>query len=336
MVLLLSVTYLLIIKKIVTGMISKQAVWTLFLLTSLILLFSYNAFSYDLFNYIFDAKILTHYHQNPYLHKALDFPSDPMLSFMHWTHRTYPYGPVWLVISLPFSFLGLNYFVVTFFLFKFLIISAFIGMVYIVSKIMHQVSPEREVLSIGLIAFHPLFIIEYLVSAHNDSVMMFFAFLAVFLILRKKLSTGSISLLASVGIKYATAFHLPSVLFLAFAKRYRVHAVWSLFFLLSGIFLLVAALFASRQTNFQPWYLTWALPFFLLLPLGGYYKAAQVVGAVSSAMVLLYLPFLFTGDWEHSIPSNFIILVWSLVCLFYLVVFIRLLLQERRKTETEV
>jgi len=52
-----------------------------------------------IFNYILTQKIITHYQQNPYIHKALDFPGDPMLSFMHWTQRVYPYGPVWLGLT---------------------------------------------------------------------------------------------------------------------------------------------------------------------------------------------------------------------------------------------
>src|SRR3989344_6751156 len=73
--------------------IDKKNVLKLVLVTAVLGAFSYNAFSYDLFNYIFDAKIITHYQQNPYEHKALDYPMDPMLSFMRWTHRLYPYGP---------------------------------------------------------------------------------------------------------------------------------------------------------------------------------------------------------------------------------------------------
>ena len=77
--------------------INKKIIRNLIVITSIGLGFSYVAFSYDLFNYIFDAKIITFYHQNPYFHKALDYPGDPMLSFMRWTHRVYPYGPIWLV-----------------------------------------------------------------------------------------------------------------------------------------------------------------------------------------------------------------------------------------------
>jgi hypothetical protein len=104
-----------------TKQISKKFVWKLIFITTAILTLSYNAFSYDLFNYIFDAKIITHYQQNPYLHKALDFPGDPMLSFMRWTHRMYPYGPIWLGLTVPLSFIGFGFFLTTFFIFKELI-----------------------------------------------------------------------------------------------------------------------------------------------------------------------------------------------------------------------
>lgn len=79
---------------------------------------SYPFLSHDLFNYMFDAKILTTYQENPYLHKPQDFPHDPWLRFMHWTHRTYPYGPIFLIITLVPSVLGVGKFLLTFLLFK--------------------------------------------------------------------------------------------------------------------------------------------------------------------------------------------------------------------------
>src|SRR6185437_2612208 len=89
--------------------ITRRYIWALTIIATALLAFSYNAFSYDIFNYIFYAKIITFYHQNPYLHRALDFPQDKMLHFMRWTHVTYPYGPVWLGITIPLSFIGLQY-----------------------------------------------------------------------------------------------------------------------------------------------------------------------------------------------------------------------------------
>ena len=72
-------------------------------------------------------KYLTFIHQNPYFHKASDFPNDPMLNFMRWTHRLYPYGPSWLILTVPLSFIGLNFFLPTFFLFKIMIGFIFFG-----------------------------------------------------------------------------------------------------------------------------------------------------------------------------------------------------------------
>ncbi|MDO8515495.1 MAG: hypothetical protein Q7S14_03265, partial [bacterium] len=79
----------------------------------LISLFSYPFLSHDFFNYIFDARIITTYHLNPYFYKALDFPADDWIRFMQWTHRTYPYGPVWLIVTLIPSFLGFSKFILT-------------------------------------------------------------------------------------------------------------------------------------------------------------------------------------------------------------------------------
>src|SRR5690606_35288491 len=66
----------------------------LVLITALLLLFAYPAFSYDLFNYIFNPRLLIHHHVNLYEFTALDFPDDLLTRFMHRTHRTYPYGPL--------------------------------------------------------------------------------------------------------------------------------------------------------------------------------------------------------------------------------------------------
>src|SRR5205814_411517 len=138
-----------------------------------ILFFAYNAFSYDLFNYIFDAKIFVHYHQNPYFHKALDFPGDPMLSFMHWTHRTYPYGPAWLIIIAPVYYLGFGIFSITFYLFKLITVEAYLWSVILVKKIAEKLETDSS-FAVVAFALNPLVIAEVLVSAHNDIFMIAF------------------------------------------------------------------------------------------------------------------------------------------------------------------
>ncbi len=128
-----------------------------FLVLSLgILFFSYPAFSHDLFNYMFDARIVTKYHANPYLYKALDFPSDLWIRFMHWVHRTYPYGPVWLMVTLPFSYLGFEKFVPTLFAFKLMFTLFHVGNSILIYRILKEKSPKDAAVGLTFYALNPL------------------------------------------------------------------------------------------------------------------------------------------------------------------------------------
>jgi hypothetical protein len=67
-----------------------------------------------------------------------------------------------------------------------------------------------------------------------------------------------------------------------------------------------------------------------MLPFNGYAKAAQIVGAFAAAMLLTYVPFLYTGDWNNAVPTDFFIIIWGIIALFYSGVFLKLLLKESR------
>lgn len=283
-------------KKILT----KKNIWILIFFTAIVLAFSYNAFSYDLFNYIFDAKIITHYHQNPYLHKALDYTGDPMLSFMHWTHRTYPYGPVWILLTVPLSFLGFGFFLPTFFLFKFLMTGSYLGTVYFLSRIIKKINPANEIFGIVLFAFNPLVIIESLVSGHNDIVMMFLAVLSLYLLIKKKYLFSFLFILASIGIKFATAFLLP-VYLLIFLTQLKDRKIDKKIYLILICIMILPVVIASVRTNFQPWYLLYILPFAPIF--AGEYFILIPVFIMSIVSLLEYAPFLYLGNWNPPVPS---------------------------------
>jgi len=288
------------------GQVSKKSVIVLSLVTGTILLFAYNAFSYDLFNYIFDAKIVTYYHKNPYEFKALDFPSDPMLSFMHWTHRTLPYGPSWLGFTLPLSYLGFQFFLPTFFLFKALAAVSYIGSVFLVSRISKITKKEDQVFNTVFFALNPLIIIEGLVSGHNDILVVFLSLLSIYLILSKKYVRSFFFLILSAGVKYSTLFLLP-VYLLFFFKRFKKNENlnYDTFFLLSLIFMIIPVILASFRTNFQPWYLLNIIPFACFL--GKKYYISIPIFIISFFSLLQYLPFLYLGNWDKPVPQ---ILFW--------------------------
>lgn len=299
---LLTIFYALFLWIVEKGRFTIKQFWPLVGIASLILLFSYNAFSYDLFNYMFDARVITHHNLSPYEFRALDFPKDPWIHFMRWTHRLYPYGPVWLWLTVPLSFIGMQFFLPTLFMFKALAVGSYLGSVYFIGKIAREVSPKNQLLSMVFFAFNPLVLIEGLVSAHNDIVMMFFAVSSLCFLIKKRYVLSIILLALSIGIKYATVFLLPifaAVWFFVEIKKKKIN--WEKKFLFMTILMVLPVIAASVRTNFQPWYLLYVLPFAALLPTKPFVVILSVLG--STILLLEYVPFLYTGNWDSPIPS---------------------------------
>ncbi|HEX8965082.1 MAG TPA: hypothetical protein VF820_01455 [Patescibacteria group bacterium] len=289
--------------------IKRRTVWEIICVTGFILLFSYSAFSYDIFNYIFDAKIVTHYFQNPYLHSALDFPKDPMLSFMHWTQRTYPYGPVWLLLTIPLSFIGLQFFLPTFFLFKALGVASYFLTIIYLEKILQRLKPKSAVFGLVLFALNPLVIIESLVSAHIDIAMIAFGVISLYSLLDNKNIRSSFLLILSIGVKFATGFLIPVYLFVLFLYKKNKPIPWNIVFVVSAILMGFAVVTEALRTNFQPWYFLIVMPFLALLGKKSYAIIPSFV--LAFFFLLEYIPFLYKGDWNPPIPSQLTLLTIS-------------------------
>lgn len=303
--LLLTIYYLLFLWLVKKNKLSVSQFWRIVIPLSVILLFSYNAFSYDLFNYLFDARIVTYHHQDPYLYRALDYPLDPWITFMRWTHRTYPYGPVWLGLTVPLSFIGMKFFLPTLFLFKSLMVGSFLGSVYYIGKILDKISPNNKLLGMVFFALNPLVIIESLVSAHHDIVMMFFALASIYFLMNRKYFLVLILLGLSIGIKFATVLLLPIFVALYIFQKSNKKIPWSLLFLHCTLVMVIAVVVASLRTNFQPWYLLYILPFGAFLSRKYYIIIPSTI--ISLVALLNYVPFLYLGNWNPPVPE---VLFW--------------------------
>ncbi len=300
LIILLFIFYCLTLWLVKKKKITKKQLWIIIIGASVILFFSYNAFSYDLFNYIFDAKIVTHYHQNPYEHKALDYFGEPMLGFMHWTHRTYPYGPVWLLLTVPLSFVGFGYFLGTLMLFKLLMLVSYLATVFFLGKILRRIAPQNELFGLTFFALNPLVIIESLISAHHDIVMMAFVFWGLFLLIEKKYVRSLILLILSVGIKFASIFFLP--MFIGAYMLGRKKTIdWQKLFMLTIALMTLSVIFASFRTELQPWYLLWVLPLVALCTTKKWLVFPAIT--MSFGLMLHYIPYFYTGNWDPPIPT---------------------------------
>lgn len=319
--------YLLTLYAIKKGEFKRREIWQIILIISGILLFSYNAFSYDLFNYLFDARIVTFYHQNPYEHAPQDFVGDPMLNFMRSVHRIYPYGPVWLGLTIPLSFLGSGVALFTFYLFKLLMVGSFLGTAYFLERMLRDQKVRYSLEGLAFFALNPLVLIEVLVSAHNDSVMVFFGIFALFLLISKKYVRSFLSLVFSIGIKFTTVFLLPVFVIVIIAQllgrkiQFKKMAIGTTsFMLLSVIAMSLAG--GSKTPEPQPWYLLNLIPFVVLLSKKRLVTILTV--CVSFGMLLFYVPFLYSGEWPKNIVELKLWLMFSSLILGLLIYFISL------------
>jgi hypothetical protein len=298
---LLFIFYVMFLYLAKKGQLKLKTLVILTAVTAVILAFAYNAFSYDLFNYIFDARIVSVYHLNPYFYKATDFGSDPMLNFMRWTQRTYPYGPSWLILTVPLTFIGMNYFLPTFFLFKFLMGLAFLGSCYLIYKISAKLFPENKIFNLVFFAFNPLVLIECLVSAHNDIPMIFFILLSIYLFIQKKKVLSWVSNLFSIGVKFSTGALLPLFILAEFMERTGRKINWEKFFITSVILSLTTVLLASIRTTFQPWYLIFPLSMAAFTTQKKYIFIPSIIASIFA--VSIYVPYVLMTDYAKGYPQ---------------------------------
>lgn len=276
-----------VLKEVKRRKVGSKKIWQLVILSALILLFSFPAFSYDIFNYMATAKVTFFYGENPYLVMPIEFIGEPMLEFMHAPNKTALYGPFWILLTgLPHSLT--NNLFLNVFSFKALVIAFYLGLAYLIWRL-----SKKSAASLAFFALNPLVILETLVSAHNDVVMMFFALLGLHLLFQKRKAWSFLSLLVSAGIKYATVILLPLFLFSRWLKREQI-------ILLSFWALLLVFCLAPFREEIYPWYVIWLISFAALVPERRFIFWLTI--AFSFGTLGRYLPFLYTRSWEGMTP----------------------------------
>jgi len=224
-----------------------------------------------------------------------------MLGFMHWTHRYYPYAPLWLVFTVPLSFLGFQKLLPTMILFKGLALAGYFGSAWFIYKILERIKPKKKLIGLAIFAFNPLVIIESLVSAHNDILMIALSLAGFWFLLKKKPLFAWLFLLMSIGIKFATALLVPVFLLISFWRWQKKKIDWEKVWLKSLILMTAGLFLVIKRTEFQPWYLLYLLPFVSLLPDKGW--LFWLTTSLSLGLLLHYAPFLYLGNWDPPVPA---------------------------------
>lgn len=261
-----------------------------YLLFLIFYLISYPAFlSYDIFNYFFDARIVVKYHENPYLFSAQRYIFDEWLRFMRWTHRTYPYGPVWLFLTIVPIFLGFGHLVPTIFFFKIFNLLIFLGCI----KLIKLISGEKN--NWLVFALHPIVIYDFLISMHNESLMLFFLLASIYFLIKKQNWPAIVFLALSVGVKFVTLAFLPIFLFLWW-RRIDVKKNLPLILRVGWMLMIITLIPVFLQREIYSWY--FILPLGLMVILPG--KLEKAVMIILSLLILRYAPFILIGEYNKT------------------------------------
>lgn len=302
---------------------NKKINWWLPLLIASPLLLSNNALSYDVFNYIFNAKMVAVYQANPHIQVALSFASDNWTRFMHNTHTPAPYFYGWTGLSLLPYYLGAGKFLPTWLSFRLFSYLSLGLLSFTLTKFNQLKLTKLHIVTL----FNPLLLIEIISNAHNDLWMMVPAIISMILISQKKsLKNNLLSLfllLFSASIKLATLalFPLWLALVLPWKKLNRklyifVQKNWA--FLAS--ILMFLPLLSPRSKQFLPWYLIWSLVWVTLF--NDKWKPWKIsLTILSLSSLFRYIPFLWAGNYEGDVIFHQKFITWIPFILFWVIKF---------------
>lgn len=297
------------------------------IINTLILVVAYPFLSSDLFNYIFDAKIILNYQANPYTHQPLDFPNDDWLRFMRWVHRYSPYGPFWLGFSLIPAFLGFGKFIINLFTFKIFIALFHLINSYVIYKILKKIKPKFAQIGTAFYALNPTILIEGVANAHNDVVLATFLIVPIYYFTNNKKTYSIIILIIGALVKYIPILNIPWIVWAIYSKKEDISKIVTLSLITMILFTYIFSSFrfsvpfvsaGATQVQFQPWYLFWTLPYVALLT---NIRVGILAIAVSLGASFRYLPFIYYGDWSHPGTTEFMQVITFLPAVIILIYF---------------
>ena len=159
----------------------------------------------DIFSYVYQGRILSIHHANPFINSYDQFSHDqfyPAIS-NYWSGSFVPYGPLFVYCSAMSSWLGQSSIWLSLILFKTFMVLAHLFSVYLVYKI-------SNFKTFFLYALNPLVIFEFIINGHNDALVVLAVVLSIYFL--RKYSGMKGQLLACLFLLISALIKLPTVL----------------------------------------------------------------------------------------------------------------------------
>ncbi len=208
--------------------------------------------SQDVFSYIIYARMAILYHLNPLSTSPQSIASDPLYAHLYWTNQPSAYGPMWTMITCILQWatdlFGTNNIAAMVLALRLLGLCSHLLSTLLVWSIAGRLQEMRGVISQKMrmqatlaFAWNPLLLFEACVNAHNDTVLLPFLLLAIWLFVRQaRLSTphiyptcvgAALLLAAATCIKVNLVLLFPAFLLYLWRQPRRVQSISLLTFL---------------------------------------------------------------------------------------------------------
>lgn len=169
--------------------------------------------SLDVYSYIGNGWVDSHYHENPYYTSVQEVTNqngvDPMLGKVArcWRDEPVIYGPVWSLICKGLTSISGGNIDIALYTFKIASLLIFLACSFLIYKI------TKKKFFCLLFALNPFILFEFLCNVHNDIFLVFFVLLAFYFTKEKKHIAMAVACIAmAVGIKYLSILLLPFIL----------------------------------------------------------------------------------------------------------------------------
>ncbi|MBF6614177.1 MAG: hypothetical protein IVW55_13710 [Chloroflexi bacterium] len=176
---------------------------------SITLISMYPVGAADIFDQIFRARLLSHYHLNPFTTLPNNIQGDPFQPFVAWKGDASPYGPLWELLAGGTSALAGNNLLTNLILFKLLVVAAYGGCVALTYSILRVSRPDWALRGTLFFAWNPLVLFEIAGNGHNDAIVVFFLLLAVYLFVLARRTAVIPALMLGALTKFVPIVLLP-------------------------------------------------------------------------------------------------------------------------------
>ncbi|QQS39073.1 glycosyltransferase family 39 protein [Candidatus Woesebacteria bacterium] len=292
------------------------------LVFNITLFFVWPLTSNDIFSYIYQTRVITTHHLNPFVVPFSTLTSDILFSVISnkWSVDTAIYGPAFFFITAPFVKIAQDNLILIVYLLKLLFVLVNLVNVVLVYKI------SNNKIAAYLYAICPTFVFEFAGNGHHETIIIFFVLLSLlFLIKERKIKWYLMSivfLVVAALIKFYIIILLP--LYALFILRQLKNKQSSM------IFMLLAGLISILEV------MIFYLPFWEgFVVFSRYPNVLNLSNLLASPLVLLNYVLLKQFGVDEFLYWGRVLARYSFI-LIYFIYGVRLLLKNKLNNTEEL